>query len=282
MNVARAEDFTLGQANGAPEQLVVPLQIPVEGPLDASQAASNGTMNSELTTPRRKKYELSVTYEKILREEREKLTVYAMPDNEILARYLEHPQMEKRCANPDHVIHLKFLYLAIGGSKSLLDFIQQIDSARKKPTRGSHPIGLTPSLQQRFSEICRLEIEEYSCILKRRFHVMKFCETEQEVLQQTSWTNLDVATMVGAERQEIQRGNPVWRQKADINDALVFRVRPEIEGGSAQFKKIRAKIKRMRKMSQSLRLLTKMYGYGILALLPSGPSFSRLSLTDTM
>jgi hypothetical protein len=111
--------------------------------------------------------------------------------------------------------------------------------------------------------------------------VVKLFDTELETLLEDSGMMVQTPATFGTGNTP-QIGNPVVRQEAALTDRLLFKFWPELERGTKEFQKFRAKISRLRKLAKVLRMLTEAYGFGILALLPCGPTYSELALTDNM
>jgi hypothetical protein len=75
---------------------------------------------------------------------------------------------------------------------------------------------------------------------------------------------------------------PQFALDAKLTDELLRKIMPDTQDGSSEFEKSRRKVKQLRKLARYLHVMVDSYGFGILALLPSGPSFGELSLTDPM
>jgi hypothetical protein len=136
------------------------------------------------------------------------------------------------------------------------------------------------NLAERFNEICRLDGEEALCVLRRRYHIIKLCEAQRDEFRENNWMVLDTSSTFQVARRA-QRGNPTANEEAAITTAIASTVDPVLEKDSREFRKLRDRIKRLRKLAQNLRMLVDTYGLGILALIPSGPSFPDMPLTDT-
>ncbi|KAH7119870.1 hypothetical protein B0J11DRAFT_440000 [Dendryphion nanum] len=219
-------------------------------------------------------------YLELLQEERQKsdsVLRLICTDPSLL---LDHPQLEKLSENPTHNIQLRFWYLAIGSSRSIVDFKQQLHFAREGSVVPAPLSGLDLGLKERFGEICRLEGEEAFCVLARRFHIMKLCEIQSENFLTNYRMVVQTAHTFGTGHRA-RRGNPILLEEAELIDALLFKINPEVVRDTEEFKKMRLKIKGMRRIWKRLQILTKTFGHGILAILPSGPIHSGLSLTDT-
>lgn len=211
-----------------------------------------------------------------LRVEREKLN--GAPDLEVL---LHHPLLEEIGADPPQQIWLRFLYLAIGSGPSLIDFKEQFHSAKERSVTGVRTIGPILTHPERFQEICRLEGEEALCALRRRYHVIKLCETERDIFLQNNQMIMETPYTFDAGHRSLI-GNPAVMQEAALTDALLFKIRPELRRETPDFQKFRRRIKRVRRLAKILQMLTGTYGFGILAMLPSGPSYLESPLTDNV
>ena len=72
------------------------------------------------------------------------------------------------------------------------------------------------------------------------------------------------------------------RQGAAEIRFLTAKVAPDLEETSEKYSGVYDKVKRFRQLGKRLQILTKRLGIGVLVLLPSGPSFPGVSLTDRM
>jgi hypothetical protein len=145
----------------------------------------------------------------------------------------------------------------------------------------AQPTVLNMSVTQRFREICRLDSEEAICVLSKRYHMVKLCENEEDTFLQNNRLIVETPETFGTGRRA-QIGSPVVLREAALTDALLSKVRPDLTSDTAEFQNFRRKIKRLRRLAKILRLLTDTYGFGILALLPSGQTYSVSPLTDNM
>ncbi|KZM21683.1 ribonuclease III [Ascochyta rabiei] len=178
--------------------------------------------------------------------------------HESLTRHLEHPEireLEKRSS-----ILLHSLYLTIGSWHTIDDFKNQLRLARYVPSVFRVPGNSGWNAAETYTEICRLEKSEALSVLLRRYHTINL---------------FGVSGRPNA-------GNPVLALDASLTNELLYRIMPDVQPGTEDFKTARRKVKRLRKLAKYLHILVQSYGFGILALLPSGPSFGAVSLTDNM
>jgi hypothetical protein len=260
-----------------------------EGSSDTVQVSSNNARHQQARSLGKRKKACSTEdkqndnpiYYSLLRTEQQKLESPLVRDDTNLEKYLEHPHIEEISKNLVHVMQLRFLYLAIGGFGTLNDFKEHLCVARQRELSYSRDSRTALSLMERFSEICRLESEEVLCTPIRLHHVIKFWEAEQEAFRQNNWMVIENSSPFEMVHKP-QRGNPDVIRKAAATATLASRIKPGLSQESKEFKRLCDKIKRLRRLAQNLQMLTKIYGFGILALLPLGPSHQDLSLTDTM
>jgi hypothetical protein len=135
--------------------------------------------------------------------------------------------------------------------------------------------------RQTYDEVCRLEKEEALSVLRRRYHTMKLCGIEQRSSRDYSQMVVETPYTVGAAGRA-NAGNPKFALDAKLTNELLRNIMPHMQNGSSEFEKARRKLKQLRKLARYLHVLVDSCDFGILALLPSGPSFGELSLTDTM
>jgi hypothetical protein len=220
-------------------------------------------------------------HQKLLHTELQKLKKIPISRHTELKVFLEHAQIGKWSKDPSQMPQRRLVYMAIGSCQSLIDFKNQLHAAREMLSKSDQPIGPTLSLKERFTEICRFDNKEAFCVLSRRYHSIKLCETEEELFFQNSQMTIDTPQTLSTIRNT-PRGGPRVLQAATLTNRLLFRVRPELKDNTAEFRSCREKIKRLRKLAKILRVLTDTYGFGILALLPSGSAYAESPLTDTM
>jgi hypothetical protein len=249
-----------------------------------------GTRNpSARVTPKKRKAlhedsqrnRIGLLHQKLLRTELQKLKKIPISRQTELKVFLEHAQIGQWSKDPSQMLQLRLMYMAIGSCQSLIDFKNQLHAARDTLSISHQPIGPTSSLKERFTEICRLDNNEAFCVLSRRYHSIKLCETEEELFFQNSQLIIDTPQTLSTVRN-VPRGSPHVLKVATLTDRLLFRVRPELKDDTVEFRRCREKIKRLRKLAKILRVLTDTYGFGILALLPFGSTYSESPLTDTM
>jgi hypothetical protein len=223
----------------------------------------------------------SSMYHRLFQEEQVKLNGVPNSIHDDVEALLDHPQISELSTDPSQVMQLRLLYLAIGSCQSLIDFKEKLRAARDAPTDLPQRIGLPVCPTESLREICHLDDQEILCVLFRRYHVVKLFETELETLHQSNEMIVDTPMTFG-KGHRARIGNPAVRQEAALTDRLLRKVKPELEKGTKEFQKFRVKISRLRRLAKVLRMLTEAYGFGILALLPCGPTYSELALTDNM
>ncbi|KAF2847214.1 hypothetical protein T440DRAFT_540127 [Plenodomus tracheiphilus IPT5] len=245
-------------------------------------------IESNATTPvtcaKRKRTEDSVeransTYLRVLDLEQQKLDGFSQYEKERLARYLDHPEITK--LEKESSVLFRFFYLAIGSWQTIDDFKNQLRLARNVSSVHKRPRTSIWSAAQTYNEICRLEKEEALSVLLRRYHTINLCVNEKERHQYCSNMIVETLHTVGVARRS-NPGNPVLALDAIAIDQLLYKSMPDAQPETNDFKKARRRVKRLRKLARHLHILVQDYGFGILALLPSGPSFEELSLTDNM
>ncbi|KAH9864712.1 hypothetical protein J1614_010648 [Plenodomus biglobosus] len=190
-------------------------------------------------------------YSSMLFSEQQKLDYVAPHRKDDLARFLEIPQVYKSEKN----------------STMLLRFLQ---SGTAQWTAA-----------ETYREICRLEGVETLNILMRRYYTINLYEHEREEHRRCNQIIVETPHTIGLPGRS-NAGNPILTLDASLTDQLVRKIMPNTEPGSKEFKKARRKVKRLRRLARYLRVLIDSYGIGILALLPSGPSFGDISLTDNV
>ena len=131
-----------------------------------------------------------------------------------------------------------------------------------------------------FDMMCRLDYERTTCILLKRYYAVQLFEEGQRFSQSDESMHLETMETFGV--GNAQKGNPqVLRDAAEIK-YLVSKITPGVEDTSKVYSTVYLKVKRFRQLGKRLQVFTKPFGIGVLALLPSGPSFPCFSLTDQM
>lgn len=110
---------------------------------------------------------------------------------------------------------------------------------------------------------------------------MNLCGDEQKSSCGYSQMIVETPRSIGA-AERANAGNPKFALDAKLTNELSQKIMPNTQDGSSEFEKARRKVKQLRKLARYLHILVDSYGFGVLALLPSGPSFGELSLTDNM
>jgi hypothetical protein len=215
-------------------------------------------------------------YRGILDLELQKLNLVAENNREKLARFLEYPMVSE--LGNKISISLRFLYLAIGSWQTIDDFKNQLLQAKNVPDIYKSPNISEWNAAKTYNEICRLDKKESLIVLLRRYHTLDLCKEEHKRLSHMSVETPDTIDV----NRRSDPGNPIWSRDATLTDQLLQSIMPGTLPGSDEFKRARPRVKKLRKLAKYLNVLVESYGLGILALLPSGPSFGELSLTDSM
>ncbi|KAH8622025.1 hypothetical protein IG631_23420 [Alternaria alternata] len=219
----------------------------------------------------------SAVLESLLDAERGKIDAYPGPGRTELLRHLEYPQTTQ-LKDPCHLFH--FLYLAVGSWDTLADFASQLQNAREARRSFVLPFPGSSTASMVFDMMCRLDCERTTCILLKRYYAVQLLEEGQRFSQADESMHLE--TMETFAVGNAQKGNPqVLRDAAEIK-YLVSKIAPGVEDTSREYSTVYSKVKRFRQLGKRLQILTKPFGIGVLALLPSGPSFPCFSLTDHM
>ncbi|XP_014552301.1 hypothetical protein COCVIDRAFT_19575 [Bipolaris victoriae FI3] len=216
--------------------------------------------------------------ESLLDVERQKIGLRSEPERAKLLGYLEYPKTA-RLKDPLHT--LKFLYLAIGSWYTLADFASQLQSIGETRRPLALPSAFCSTASMAFRIMCRLDNERSTCILLKRYYAIKFLEAGQQSSQPRESMQMEIAVTFGSENTR-QRGNPQMRQEAAEIKFLTSRIAPDVEDTSDEYSAVYDKVKRFRQLGKRLQILEKRFGVGVLVLLPSGPSFPGVSLTDRM
>lgn len=218
-------------------------------------------------------------YSSMLCSEQQKLDCVAPHRKDDLARFLEIPQVYR--SEKNSAMLLRFLYLALGSWQTLDDFKGQLRLARSLPVICRQSGATQWTAAETYREICRLEGVETLNILIRRYHTINLCKHEGEENHRCNQIIVETPHTIGLPGRS-NAGNPILALDASLTDQLVRKIMPDTEPGSEESKKARRKVKRLRRLARYLHVLIDSYGIGILALLPSGPSFGDISLTDNV
>lgn len=250
-------------------------------PLDTSEIPHRTTQtgNENHSRARRGRQPNSSLHQRLMDEELEKLNGFPGSRRGDLEALLDHPQIAELSANSSYLGQLHLLYLGIGSCQSLVQFKESLRVARTKPNTSVYTIGPNLLPVERFRKICLHDDQEALSVLVRRYHVVKLFETELENLRQDNGMIVETPSNFGMSHIP-QAGNPAMMQEAALTDRLLEKVAPDLMMGTTEFRKVRERLKQMRRLAKKLQILTKRYGFGVLALLPSGPSYSDFTITD--
>ncbi|PSN59038.1 hypothetical protein BS50DRAFT_626929 [Corynespora cassiicola Philippines] len=216
-------------------------------------------------------------FSRLLQEERTKLDTIPYPTRTELDVLLDHSKIGEFSVDLSQVVQLRSLYLIIGSSGSLIEFKGQLSRARDRTL--AQPLRLNLCITERIKEVCRLDDQETLCVLTRRFHVLRIFESESEILRQENAITIETPSTFKTGHKG-QSGNPVAIQEATITNSLLSKARPDLKEGSDEFERLRRRLSELRRLARRLQMLVQSYGPGILALLPCGPTYSELALTD--
>lgn len=75
-------------------------------------------------------------------------------------------------------------------------------------------------------------------------------------------------------------GNPVNRAQANLTEEVLGMILPGPANGTPHYQKTRRHVSQLRRLANILTIWTDRYGFGILALLPSGPNESEFNFND--
>jgi hypothetical protein len=255
-----------------------------EGLSSAEVRNSNNSPDVLTTRAKRKrsqskKEKTDSTYQDMLVSERQKLNHLSQDERQRLSRFLEHPRPNALVEKKSNVLH--FLWLAIGSWQTISNFRNQLQLARNATYVCEKSNSSIWGAAETYAEICRLDNEESLTVLLRRYHAIKLCEEESTSDGLQGYIMVETPNTIVAGGRSTP-GNPGLIRKACRTDELVFKILPNVQRGSKDFKKARTRVKQLRKLATHLSVLVNSYGLGILALLPSGASFGELSLTDNM
>lgn len=236
-----------------------------------------GSLQRKIKRAQTERDKAHAALEPLLDAERQKIGAYPQPKHNELLRYLEYPNTTQL---KDSCYLFRFLYLAIGSWDTLADFSSQLQSAKEaqRSPGSSPPFPLTVFMA--FDMMCRLDDQKTICILLKRYYAIKLLDGLQSSQPCESMQVETPETFgFGSTRQ---RGNPQVRQEAAEIKFLTSKIAPDLQPTSEKYSSVYGKVKRFRQLEKRLQILTKSFGIGILALLPSGPSFHGFSLTDGM
>ncbi|KAG9194910.1 hypothetical protein G6011_00030 [Alternaria panax] len=219
----------------------------------------------------------SAVLESLLDVEQQKIGAYPGPRRAELQKYLEYPRTTQ-LKDPCHLF--RFLYLAIGSWDTLADFASQLQSAREGQRFFALPFPVSSTASMIFNTMCRLDNERTTCTLLKRYCAVQLLEEGQRSSQ--SWESMHMETLETFGVGSTQKGNPQMLRDAAEIKYLVSKIAPGVEDTSKVYSTVYLKVKRFRQLGKRLQILTKPFGVGILALLPSGSSFPCFSLTDYM
>ena len=250
----------------------------------SESASTDGSADLPTMHPKRKRVQSSQnkndsTYRSMLGLEKDKLNPFTHDERTRLARFLESPLFSKQ----DHKFSTshQFLYLAIGSRLAIEDYKGLLRLARSVSGVGQPSRALSWSAAETYKRICCLEKEEALHVLRRRYHTMQLCGNENRTCLGYSQMIVETPRTVCAAGRA-NAGNPRFALDAKLTDELLRKIMPDTQDDSSEFEKARRKVKQLRKLARYLHVMVDSYGFGILALLPSGPSFGELSLTDSM
>ncbi|OAF98582.1 uncharacterized protein CC84DRAFT_1106065 [Paraphaeosphaeria sporulosa] len=221
----------------------------------------------------------STLHQRLLEEELEKsnaLSSQIRSGSEVL---LDHPGISAVEPNSPHLPRLRLFYLTIGSSQTLLNFRAMLHTARNLSHIFSYIVTATLRPREIYAEICRLGNQEALCVLLRRYHVIQLFKTVQDslfrehgLIVQTPSTHIT--------GQRAMPGNPVNRAQANLTEEVLGMILPGPANGTPQYQKTRRHVSQLRRLANILTMWTDRYGFGVLALLPSGSNESEFNFND--
>lgn len=267
------------------------LQIESDITLSAHKSSSRVTKSSRMTvTPAKRKssqgpkegIEDDILLKRLIPEEMAKIcNLRNQRSGEHLMALLDHAQLISLSNDISWVIQLRLFYFAIGSCQSLLNFKEILENVRKRSGLTSATFMHCHTSTESYQMIRQLGKTEALCVLLKRCHTVKLFETESACITQSTVTmDVETPSNFGARRGS-EAGNPANKRKATITDAMMRKIVPDLEKGTKEYEKHRRDISTLRRLAKPLLLLTSKFGFGILALLPSGPD-SELKVSDHM
>lgn len=231
---------------------------------------------SELTD----RHDETMLHQLLLQEESEKSKDLPLRIQSSLGALLDHPGIGNIDPDGAQVPRLRLLYFTIGSCQSLLGFKDMLHAARNILNFHPHTDRSALRPKERYAEICQLDTQETLCILLRRYHVVELFKTAQASLRQDRM--LIVETPSTHMTQRGMPGNPANKFQADLAKEVLGMILPGPANGSQHYQKTRRHVAQLRRLANILTTWTDFYGFGVLALLPSGPNQSEFNLTDYM
>ncbi|KAH8728855.1 hypothetical protein GQ44DRAFT_768734 [Phaeosphaeriaceae sp. PMI808] len=286
-----ASALSLTNREGIETSIAPASQIENDITLSAHKSSTRVTKSSRMTvTPAKRKssqgpkegIDDDILKKRLIPEEMAKIcNLRNQCGGEHLMTLLDHVQLASLSNNISWVIQLRLFYFAIGSCQSLLSFKEILENVRKISGLASATFMRCHTSAESYQIIRRLSKTEALCVLLKRCHTVKLFETESAcITQSTDTMNVETPSNFGARRGS-EAGNPANKRKATITDAMMKKIAPELEKGTKEYEKHRRDISAIRRLAGPLHLLTSKFGFGILALLPSGPD-SELKVSDHM
>ncbi|KAF5844300.1 hypothetical protein GGP41_004507 [Bipolaris sorokiniana] len=273
------ESITPGEADSSGSiTATLKRALPGREPEDSVGTQDTGSLERKNKRAQTERGRFDAALESLLDAERQKVGLCSQSERAKLLGCVEYPQTAQ-LKDPFHV--LKFLYLAIGSWNTLADFASQLQSVREARHSPALPPAICSAASMAFSMICRLDNERTTCILLKRYYAIEFLQDGQQASQPRESIQVETAVTFGLGNTR-QRGNPQIRQEAAEIRFLTSKIAPDVEETSDEYSAVYDKVKRFRQLGKRLQILTKRFGIGVLVLLPSGPSFPGVSLTDRM
>jgi hypothetical protein len=280
----------LSEYNGAVESQEQRTSVVNEGVASAPHSFSDTAENPRTGVTLRKRkdsHDHGVTpqdtslHQRLVQEELEKSNNDPTCVTSNLEALLDHPRIGELSLDASQVMRLRLLYLTIGSCQSLIGFKETLHAVRGMSAGIAYASGPDLCLTERFREICRLDGQEALCVLLRRYHVVKLFEMEQTNLRQATGVIVETPSTFSIGHR-VKTGNPAVRHEAELTDGVLSKVQPGLTKGTREFQRIRQQISQLRRLAKVLQIWTETYGFGILALFPSGPGYSDFNLTDNM
>lgn len=221
----------------------------------------------------------SILHKRLFEEELQKSKAFPPQIRRGLERLLDHPQICEGDPHSHYLPRLRLFYLTIGSSQPLLGFKAILHTARN--LSDAHPNSVTTALppRERYAEICRLASQEALCVLLRRYHIIELFKTAQASVFQEHGLIVQTPSIQITGGQAMA-GNPVHRAQANLTEEVVGKIWRGPPNGTPEYQKIRRHVTELRRLANILAIWTDRYGFGVLALLPSGLNESGLNFND--
>jgi len=195
-----------------------------------------------------------------------------MPDGTSISEgamhLLDHVEIGDIARKPDELVYLRLTYLLIGSAYSFVAFQQTIRAARKNILLNTHLSSPNPSSAEYLQTIEALSMTEASCSMLKRYCIVKVFAPELESLGPTDSIFEFETPQTSVKKPIRSAGNPVYKKKAVITNAMMKKLYPGLAAGP-QFESKRRFVTKLRKQAKRLHMLTAKFGLGVLAFIPT-------------